>query len=114
MTDSSPKSNGFRDARGRFCRGNPGGPGRPKGSRDRVGELANAVLNAFQRLGGVDWLVAQAEQSPRDFIALLGRLLNRVELAAAPQDAAEQVRMGIEVVLPARPDEQDGGSELGE
>src|SRR6188474_678147 len=34
-----------RGARGRFLAGNPGGPGRPKGSRNKVTELVEAMLD---------------------------------------------------------------------
>jgi hypothetical protein len=50
-----------RGARGRFLAGNPGGPGRPKGSRNKVTELVEAMLEGeAQALTGK--LIAMAKR----------------------------------------------------
>jgi hypothetical protein len=43
---------GQPDGEGKFKPGNPGGPGRPKGSRNKVGnDLKAMILNAAMRAG---------------------------------------------------------------
>jgi len=52
------------------------GPGRPKGMKNRVAtNLKTAVEEAFDRLGGVAWLVELAKEDPAAFCSLLGRLI---------------------------------------
>lgn len=41
----------------RFVKGQPGGPGRPKGSKNTVPmEVAKAILESYDHRGGVKWL----------------------------------------------------------
>ena len=50
--------------------------GRPKGSPNKMSyDLRQDILDAFDRLGGTNWLVDMARQDPRSFIALLSRCL---------------------------------------
>lgn len=52
------------------------GPGRPKGSRNKITkDIREAVLNAFEKVGGVKYLVKQAEDNPQAFMALLSKIL---------------------------------------
>ena len=52
------------------------GPGRPKGSVNRTtAALKEAVLEAFDRGGGVAWLLALMQDEPRIFASLLLRLI---------------------------------------
>ena len=53
------------------------GPGRRKGSRNRVTrELKDMVLEALSEAGGVQYLVKQAKRrNPAPFMALLGKVL---------------------------------------
>ena len=54
---------------------NPG-PGRPKGSTNKVTRtLKEAILQAFDEVGAVDYLVSVAREDPRTFCALLGKVL---------------------------------------
>ena len=49
--DSDEYPNG-RDAKGRFAPGNPGGPGRPKGLRDRLDfDFVNELQREFEARG---------------------------------------------------------------
>jgi hypothetical protein len=59
-----------------------GGPGRPKGLRNKVTvNLKTAVEEAFNQLGGAKWLVRLARREPAAFASLLGKLLPKaVEL----------------------------------
>jgi hypothetical protein len=52
------------------------GPGRPKGSVNRTtAALKEAMLEAFDRGGGVDWLLALMQSEPKTFASLLARLI---------------------------------------
>ena len=63
---------------GRFAKGNPGGPGRPRGSRNKTGSQARqAILEAFEALGGVEWLMQIARAEPALFVRLLAACLPR-------------------------------------
>jgi hypothetical protein len=73
----------------------PPGPGRPKGSQNRVTTtIKAATLEAFERLGGVDWLVRMGEGTTDDrraFMALLARIL--------PAEINANVSGGIQIQL---------------
>jgi hypothetical protein len=52
------------------------GPGTPKGMKNRVTtNLKATVEEAFDRLGGVSWLVKLAKSDPAVFCQLLSKLL---------------------------------------
>lgn len=56
-------------------KGTPG-PGRGKGTPNKENKLLREmILEALSRTGGVDYLAAQAEQNPKAFLSLLGRVL---------------------------------------
>ena len=57
------------------------GPGRPKGSVNKVTrDMREMVREAFEKAGGVDYLVTQSEANPKAFITILAKLLpNTVE-----------------------------------
>ena len=52
------------------------GKGRKKGSLNKTtAALKDAILNAFAKVDGEDYLVMVAKSDPRTFCALLGRVL---------------------------------------
>jgi hypothetical protein len=99
-----------RDGQGRFAEGNPGGPGRRLGSRNRTpAMLREAFLNAFDDLGAQAWLVAQAKKDPRTFIRCLARMLPReIKIADEPElvipwpDLEQGGQAGLEAIAKAR------------
>ena len=57
-------------------KGCPGGPGRPKGIPNKVTlSVREAIVAAFEKMGGVDALVKWAKKNPTDFYKLWTRLL---------------------------------------
>ena len=63
------------------------GPGRPKGSPNRVtADVREMVIAALQRAGGVRYLARQAELNPVAFLALVGKTLP-LKFAGASGDA---------------------------
>lgn len=57
----------------------PGGPktgGRKKGSKNKTTKaLKDAILQAFDKVGGMNYLVRVANEDPKTFCALLGKVL---------------------------------------
>ena len=52
------------------------GRGRPKGSKNFLKmEVQQMIYGALVAAGGVDYLVRQAEENPRTFLALVARLI---------------------------------------
>lgn len=52
------------------------GPGRPPGSPNKLtADIRKAIAAAFDKVGGVDYLVKQANENPQAFMTLLGKAL---------------------------------------
>lgn len=52
------------------------GPGRPKGSPNKItADIRSAIVQAFDKVGGVNYLVVQARENPQAFLTLLGKVL---------------------------------------
>jgi len=68
-----------RDENGRLLPGYTANPkGRPKGAKDKLGrDMKEAIEEAFERAGGVNYLVKLSESHPTVFAALLGKILPR-------------------------------------
>ena len=79
MSNPSDQAGEGRDiTSGRFQKGGAGGPGRPPGSHNMsTAMLREAFLNAFDNLGGEEWLVAQARKDPRTFVRCVAKMLPR-------------------------------------
>lgn len=59
----------------RIGEGKPG-PGRPKGSRNKVtSAIKDMVVEALDNAGGVEYLTAQAVLNPTAFLTLVGKTL---------------------------------------
>lgn len=56
-------------------RGNAG-KGRPKGSKNKItADVKAAILQAFDKVGGADYLARQAEENPQAFMTLVGKVM---------------------------------------
>ena len=93
-------------------KGKPG-PGRPKGSPNKVTRaLKEAILEAAEAAGGkggiVAYLTRQAKENPRAFLPLLGRILpievNSPNESLAPRPAVIQL---VAQPVPKRPEEKE-------
>ena len=50
--------------------------GRPKGAQNKVTRaIKDMVGQALDRAGGVDYLIAQAEENPTAFLTLVGKVI---------------------------------------
>ena len=80
------------------------GLGRPKGSVNKTTKLLKeAVCKAFDRAGGVDWLVKLANKEPKTFAMLLARVM---PLQGESADTNGQGGLDIRIRL-VRPDSHD-------
>ena len=79
-TDSSNTS---RDPKGRFLTANNGGPGRPKGSRNKLGEEFLDDLIEEWRASGKKALALCAAREPTQFIKVVANILPREVLSMA-------------------------------
>jgi len=86
-TDKQSAENGGRSPSGQFLPGNPGGPGRRKGSANVLTMgMKEALMESFWEVGGVGWLVKLAETEPRVYASLLLRLLPPTPAEAEAED----------------------------
>ncbi len=52
------------------------GPGRPKGSANKLTkDIKEAIVEAFHRAGGVEYLVQIAKTNPQVFCSLVGKVI---------------------------------------
>lgn len=64
--------------------------GRPKGSTNaRNMMLKQMILNALERVGGIEYLSKQAKENPSAFLTLIGKVL--------PQDVNNNHSGGIKI-----------------
>jgi hypothetical protein len=70
------------------------GPGRPRGVRNKLTDLRAAVLEAFDRVGGAEYLVRLAEGTQSDRAAFVS-LMNKV----LPTQINQQVEGGVRLEL---------------
>ena len=77
-----------RDNRGRFLTGNIGGPGRPKGTRNKLGEDFIAAVYADWTEHGATVLARVREQDPSTYLKITANLIpNRLELTSDTEGA---------------------------
>jgi len=86
----------------RFKKGSAGGPGRPKGTPNRMTlEVKALIEQAFDQMGGLGSLTAWAETNPTAFYTgLWGKLL--------PKDLNVTGTVRIDQILAGSWDEEDG------
>lgn len=52
------------------------GPGRPKGAANKITrDIRLAISQAFDKAGGVDYLVTQSRENPQAFMTLIGKII---------------------------------------
>ena len=89
-----------RNAKGQLLPGHPGGPGRPKGSRHKLGEdFLAALLNDFQE-NGVAAIAAAREQNPSGYLKTIATILPKsleVDVGAPFAETFERFIRGIAV-----------------
>src|SRR3954468_12884232 len=73
-----------------FQRGGPGGPGRPKGSRNRLSEAFLDTLYADFQANGAAAIEAARGEDPLGYLRLLASLLpQKLEVSRAAADATD-------------------------
>ena len=75
------------------------GKGRPKGAKNKTTKaVKDALVEAFDELGGVDSLVAWAQENQTPFYQLWGKLLPQ-EIKGAGANGEHLVEAGIKVTF---------------
>lgn len=64
----------------KFENGNPGGPGRGKGSQNKFTNIKEQFLAAYEGIGGLDTLIkwAKKEKNQTEFFKMLTKLFPKV------------------------------------
>jgi hypothetical protein len=70
-----PKPKPEQDAKGRFLPGNNGGAGRPKGSRNQLGEAFIADLYAHWQIHGAEAIEKMYAKNPADYVKVVASIL---------------------------------------
>jgi hypothetical protein len=115
MTDTAPNTSD-RDTRRMFVNGGKGGPGRPKGSRNRLSEdFLSDLANEWERSGPLA-LQRVATMEPATFVRVVASLMPRqfdasldVAIGIDPAQArlfAQSFRLALDV-LGAEPEGDD-------
>ena len=80
-------------------KGHPKWGGRPKGGQNKVTvSLRDAIMNAFETMGGEAYLVRVARQNPTVFCALLARILP-LQLQASREGGSQSPALKIAETL---------------
>ncbi len=92
-------------------KGLPKTGGRKKGTQNRLTrDVKDAILNAFDKAGGEDYLVTIAKNDPRTFCALLGRVIPsevKAEVTNADDVLMRKVQEGRARLAAARRNRDD-------
>lgn len=70
---------------------------RPVGSKNtKANELKNAIINSLDRVGGIEYLVKQAEANPVAYMSLIGKVLPKDVNMGGQEDNPLEVIQRIE------------------
>jgi hypothetical protein len=101
MAMSETATAGAKDRGGRFVNGGKPGPGRPVGSRSRLGEQFLLDLKTVWADSGEDALRRCCEQDPTGFIRVVASLMPRdlnVNIAVDPAGFVERFRDAVSLL----------------
>lgn len=75
------------------------GPGRPPGAPNKITkQIKEAIAEAFERAGGVDYLVKLAAEDPKTFCALVGKVIP-LQVQGDPDNPIHMRHSKIEIVV---------------
>ncbi len=79
----------------------PPGPGRPKGSPNKLnGSMKEMIMEAFEKAGGAEWLARQADENPVAFMGLLGKLLPSDIALSAQAGTGASLALQVNFIAP--------------
>ena len=73
-----------REENGHFAKGNPGGPGRPKGSRDKLSFAFIEALSKTFEEKGVESLQRLMEEQPAQYHNIIAKLMPKIMELSGP------------------------------
>jgi hypothetical protein len=100
-----------QDEKGRFVPGNNGGSGRPKGSRNQLGEAFIADFYVDWQAHGVATIEAVRERSPVDYLKVVASILPKdlnMKVSAVESMTDEELDAAIARLLAERGDGAEG------
>lgn len=87
------------DEKGRFLSGNNLGPGRPKGSRNKLGEAFVTALHDDFQLHGVAAIEKVRDERPQDYLKVIASLLpKQVEIKETAFDGISEEELAALIV----------------
>ncbi len=87
-----------QDEKGRFITGNSGG-GRPKGSRNQLGEAFVADLYADWQANGAETIARVREERPQDYLKVVASILPKnVNLNVSPYEQMTDAELSAALV----------------
>ena len=90
-TNSSSNDVVIRDDRGRYLKGMPGGPGRPRGSRNKLTEDFFADLHAAWKEHGRAAIYRVIAERPEAFLAIVARTIDVRRRARAVPTSSDPI-----------------------
>ena len=83
-----------------FKKGNPGGPGRPKNSRNKLSERFLTVLSDDFGKHGVDVIAKLRREQPAQYCQVIGRLMPKLMELSGPDGTTIDMNWKVEIVYP--------------
>ena len=112
------KSKPKQDEKGRFLPGNNGGAGRPKGSRNKLGEAFIDNLYQDWQANGAETIARVREERPQDYLKVVASILPKdVNLRRSPYEDMTDAELDAAIIRLGRDlwylkdDEPGDGSE---
>lgn len=90
-----------------FQEGNSGGPGRPKGSRNKLSETFLQVLADDFAEHGVDVIKELREDQPAQYCQVIGRLMPKLMEISGPDGSAVDLNWTVNGVKPEQPEHEN-------
>ena len=81
----------MRNGNGRFAQGNPGGPGRPKGSKHRLSEAFIAALAQDFDEHGAESIRRVWQDDPSTYLRVIASLVPKDMQISAPSSVLDQL-----------------------
>jgi len=86
-----------------FKDGHSGGPGRPKGSRNKLSEAFILALSDDFIENGVETIQQLRENQPVEYVKVIGRLMPKLMELSGPEGMPIDTDWTIEIIQPKEP-----------
>jgi len=93
-----------REEGGLYAKGNPGGPGRPKGSRSKLSEAFLKALSDDFSKNGLATVKKVREDKPDVYLNVIGKLMPKLMELAGPDGDPIDMKWTVKVIEPSNAD----------